>query len=180
MKTFELKHPLVGTIYLAGSEVGLWMVSFNKEYLEHSLYSRLGGKSPDDLKAGELNALLAVKQLLEYFEGERKAFDVPLDFSLIQGPMVRRILLETLSIPYGKTVTYKDIAQRLGTHSRVVGLAMAVNPLAIFVPCHRVLGSDGGLRGYAGGLWVKEGLLRLEGAWPPPVIPAQAGIHPDW
>jgi methylated-DNA-[protein]-cysteine S-methyltransferase len=163
LRTFELKHPLVGKLYLAGSEVGLWMVTFNQEFLIHTLNSHLPSKSTADLPAGEPHALTATKQLLEYFEGERKAFDIPLDFSLVQGPTMRRILLETLAIPYGKTTTYKELALRTGTVPRAVGLAMAINPLAIIIPCHRVLGSDGGLRGYAGGLWVKEGLLRLEG-----------------
>lgn len=105
----------------------------------------------------------AVRQLREYFAGERESFSVPLRpvgtaFQL----GVWRALKE---IPYGRTRTYRDIAHLIGrpTATRAVGAANGQNPLAIFVPCHRVIGSNGSLTGFGGGLDVKLALLRLEG-----------------
>jgi methylated-DNA-[protein]-cysteine S-methyltransferase len=105
------------------------------------------------------------RQLDEYFEQRRQDFDVALDFRLSHG--FRRIVLEHLAeVPYGHTVTYRDLAVESGSPgaSRAVGSAMATNPIPIVLPCHRVLRTGGGLGGYGGGLDVKEYLLRLEGA----------------
>jgi len=104
-------------------------------------------------------------QLDEYFAGRRRHFEVPLDRRLSHG--YRRRVLEALSeVPYGETVSYKDLAMRTGNPgaSRAVGSAMATNPIPIVVPCHRVLRSGGALGGYGGGVDVKVWLLRLEGA----------------
>ena len=104
-------------------------------------------------------------QLDEYFEGRRRSFDVTLDRRLSHG--YRRQVLEALSeVPYGETVSYKDLAVRTGNPgaSRAVGSAMATNPIPIVVPCHRVLRSGGALGGYGGGIDVKVWLLRLEGS----------------
>jgi methylated-DNA-[protein]-cysteine S-methyltransferase len=104
-------------------------------------------------------------QLDEYFEGHRRSFDVTLDRRLSHG--YRRQVLEALSeVPYGETVSYKDLAVRTGNPgaSRAVGSAMATNPIPIVVPCHRVLRSGGALGGYGGGIDVKVWLLRLEGS----------------
>jgi methylated-DNA-[protein]-cysteine S-methyltransferase len=104
-------------------------------------------------------------QLDEYFAGRRHRFEVPLDRRLSHG--YRRRVLEALSeVPYGETVSYKDLAVRTGNPgaSRAVGGAMATNPIPIVVPCHRVLRSGGALGGYGGGVDVKVWLLRLEGA----------------
>jgi methylated-DNA-[protein]-cysteine S-methyltransferase len=112
----------------------------------------------------------ARRQLDEYFEGERHRFDLPLDWRLSRG--FRRQVLERLfgEVDYGQTVTYKDLAVATGSPgaSRAVGSAMATNPIAIVVPCHRVLRTGGNLGGYGGGLPVKEWLLSHEGA---PVAP---------
>jgi methylated-DNA-[protein]-cysteine S-methyltransferase len=103
-------------------------------------------------------------QLAEYFAGARTAFELPLrprgsDFE-------QRVWDELLRIPCGETITYGEIAQRLGhpKAARAVGRANALNPIAILVPCHRVIGSDGSLTGYAGGLEAKRALLELEAA----------------
>ncbi len=102
-------------------------------------------------------------QLLEYFQGQRKTFDLPLmpDGTAFQ----KQVWTELLKIPYGETRTYSDIAIAIGrpNASRAVGNAINKNPIAIIIPCHRVIGKDGNLRGYAGGLELKEMLLRLEG-----------------
>ena len=103
------------------------------------------------------------QQLGEYFAGERTDFDLPLasDGTVFQ----RLVWAELLRIPYGETASYGDIARRLGYEpgvSRAVGAANGANPLPIVVPCHRVVGSDGSLTGYAGGLERKRILLDLE------------------
>ena len=106
-------------------------------------------------------------QLEEYFAGTRKKFDVPLD---LEGTDFQKKVWEELKkIPYGKTISYKTLAEKLGDVKsiRAVGKANGQNPIAIIIPCHRVIGSNGSLTGYAGGLDIKEKLLHLEGALNP-------------
>ncbi|MCW2769974.1 MAG: cysteine methyltransferase [Aeromicrobium sp.] len=105
----------------------------------------------------------AEQQLTEYFAGERIAFDLPLanDGSEFQ----KKVWAELVRIPYGETASYGDIARRLGYEpviSRAVGAANGANPIPIVVPCHRVIGADGTLTGYAGGVERKRVLLDLE------------------
>jgi methylated-DNA-[protein]-cysteine S-methyltransferase len=102
------------------------------------------------------------RQLEEYFAGERTTFDVRL--RMLGGPFEREVWEELLRIPYGETTSYGEIAQRVGKPhaSRAVGAANGRNPIAIIVPCHRVIGSDGSLTGYGGGLERKRALLDLE------------------
>lgn len=104
----------------------------------------------------------AYKQLKEYFVGERKEFDLPLDPVGTEFQMKVWEALQT--IPYGETRSYKEIAMQIGNEnaSRAVGMANNRNPLPIFIPCHRVVGADGGIVGYAGGTEVKVALLELE------------------
>ena len=102
-------------------------------------------------------------ELLEYFQGKRRVFDLPL---APQGtPFQRRVWSALAEIPYGQTITYGELARRVGCPkgSRAVGQANHRNPLPIFLPCHRVVGANGTLTGYGGGLELKEWLLRLEG-----------------
>lgn len=107
----------------------------------------------------------AVRQLDDYFAGTRVAFDLPLD---LQGGTAfqRSVWQALLSIPRGGTTSYGNLSQRIGQPAavRAVGAAVGRNPVSIVVPCHRVLGSNGSLTGYAGGLERKGALLRLEGA----------------
>lgn len=110
--------------------------------------------------------LEAERQLAEYFAGERKVFDLPLSLHGTEFQM--RDWKALLAIPYGETRSYGEIARIIGCPkgSRAVGMANRNNPVAIIVPCHRVIGSDGSLTGYAGknkALDIKEYLLRLEG-----------------
>lgn len=105
----------------------------------------------------------AVEQLAEYFAGRRRAFDLPLADS--GTPFQRRVWEALRTIPYGTTTTYGAIARNLGLPagaSRAVGIANGANPLPVVVPCHRVIGSNGLLTGYSGGLWRKQQLLDLE------------------
>lgn len=127
---------------------------------------RLGGDFPSSL------LVQAERELGEYFAGERKAFSVPLapegsDFQ-------KRVWAALRTIPYGKTVSYGWVAAKIGRPGGAVavGQANSRNPIPIMIPCHRVVGADGRLVGYAGGLPVKEALLELEGAG---IQPAKAG-----
>lgn len=103
-----------------------------------------------------------VKQLDEYFKGNRKIFDLPL--SPNGTAFMQSVYKALLKIPYGKTVSYKDVAMAIGNDKacRAVGNANNKNPIAIIIPCHRVIGHNGKLVGYAGGLDTKKALLSLE------------------
>jgi methylated-DNA-[protein]-cysteine S-methyltransferase len=103
-----------------------------------------------------------VSQLEEYFEGERRQFELRL---APEGtPFQQRVWQALLDIPYGETISYGELASRIGQRSasRAVGLANGSNPLPIVIPCHRVIGSNGKLTGYGGGVAIKERLLALE------------------
>ncbi len=104
------------------------------------------------------------RQLLQYFEGERTAFDLPI--RLRGTAFQNRVWQQLLRIPYGQTRSYGALAVAIGngSASRAVGLANSKNPLSIIVPCHRVIGASGKLTGFAGGLGTKAKLLELEGA----------------
>jgi methylated-DNA-[protein]-cysteine S-methyltransferase len=104
----------------------------------------------------------AREQLGEYFAGERREFDLPLD--MLGNPFELRVWDELCAIPYGETVSYGEIAHRIGNPGapRAVGLANGRNPIAVIVPCHRVIGANGSLTGYGGGLERKRLLLDLE------------------
>jgi methylated-DNA-[protein]-cysteine S-methyltransferase len=108
----------------------------------------------------------AAAQLAEYFAGDRTHFDLPLTF--LGTPFRQRVWAALREIPYGETVSYGQLADRLGqpNASRAVGLANGRNPIGIIVPCHRVVGADGSLTGYGGGLDRKRQLLDLERAKP--------------
>ena len=103
-----------------------------------------------------------IEQLQEYFDGDRTDFDLPL--SLRGTPFQRSVWDELTKIPYGETISYGELAARLGNPaaSRAVGLANGRNPVGVIVPCHRVVGSTGGLTGYGGGIERKRHLLAFE------------------
>lgn len=118
---------------------------------------------PQDVDIQETPLLKkANEELQEYFSGKRKNFDLPLK---AEGTDFQRKVWKALQeIPYGETCSYKDIAENIGNikASRAVGMANNKNPIFIFIPCHRVIGSNGKLVGYAAGLDVKERLLEME------------------
>lgn len=154
--TGMIESPL-GPICLVGTDEGLTRVDFQ------------GGKRPvDAAPSGRTPPSYfdqVIQQLREYFEGTRRVFSLPL---APPGTAFQQRVWQALQqIPYGTTITYQDLAARLGkpTASRAVGAANGRNPIAIIIPCHRVIGRDGHLRGYAGGLHIKQQLLQHEGAW---------------
>lgn len=108
-----------------------------------------------------LTAIL--EQMAGYFAGERTVFTVPLHF--VGTEFQQRVWQQLLTVPYGQTVSYQAIANALGNPKavRAVGAANGQNPISIIAPCHRIIGSNGALTGYGGGLWRKEWLLKHEG-----------------
>jgi methylated-DNA-[protein]-cysteine S-methyltransferase len=153
----------IGPLTLAATSAGVVRIGFGDEDL---VLDELASEvSP---RVVRLPARLdeVRRELEEYFAGRRRRFDVPVDRRLSRG--YRLTVLEALSreVPYGQTVSYKELAERTGNPkaSRAVGSAMATNPIPIVVPCHRVLRSGGALGGYGGGLDTKVWLLRHEGA----------------
>jgi len=130
----------------------------------HGLYMQAGRPKrtrPEWERSDEPFAAVA-QQLDEYFAGERREFDIPL---VLDGPPFQRQAWHALrEIPYGETVSYGEQARRIGQPdaARAVGAANGQNPIAVIVPCHRVIGADGSLTGYGGGLWRKQWLLEHE------------------
>lgn len=146
----------VGPLLLAGDGTSLSVIHFQ--------HGRRRLEPAADWIADHAPFGAAVRQLAEYFAGERRAFDLALD---PHGTEFQRSVWQLLgAIPYGETVSYGELARRIGNPraSRAVGLANGSNPLPIVVPCHRVIGSDGSLTGFGGGLDAKRRLLALEGA----------------
>ena len=117
----------------------------------------IGEISADDSRTAE-----ARRQVEDYFAGIRHDFDLPLAEPATE--FQRRYRAEMASLRYGVTTTYGDLARRLGSSARAAGRANATNPLCIIVPCHRVIGADGSLTGYAYGVDIKRRLLEHEGA----------------
>jgi methylated-DNA-[protein]-cysteine S-methyltransferase len=152
----------VGTLLLAATPKGLIRVAYDIEDHDRVLDTLSQRVSPRVLRAPRrLDA--AARELGEYFGGQRRAFDLPLDLSLSRGfrQLVQRHLPQ---IGYGQTRTYGQVAELVGNPKavRAVGTACATNPLPVVVPCHRVLRADGTIGGYAGGPGAKATLLRLE------------------
>ena len=151
----------IGRLLLLGDGhalTGLWMIDAER----HTTRFGQADLTPRPEAFREVAA-----QLEAYFAGDLKEFTVPL--APTGSPFQLAVWTELTKIPYGSTVSYGDIARALGKRlvaSRAVGLANGANPISVIVPCHRVIGSDGSLTGYGGGLERKELLLRLEGAGP--------------
>jgi len=105
---------------------------------------------------------IAVQQIDEYFDGKRNSFNIEIDTDGTE--FQKRVWAETSRIPYGRTVSYSELAGKSGSPgaARAIGAAMGANPIPVIIPCHRVIGADGSLHGFAMGLDVKKKLLALE------------------
>jgi len=149
---------------LKGSEKGISGLIFADEQPDARQTVREVFDEEAEVDDPELSALAAQwsSQLDEYFRRERSIFELPLDLHGTDFQL--RVWNELLNIPFGRTVTYKELTLRLGDIKaiRAVAAANGANPVSIIVPCHRVIGSDGSLTGYAGGLWRKQWLLEFE------------------
>lgn len=136
-----------GILYCAASSKGLTYLSWQNN-----------GNSAENAHTRQ-----AQQQIQEFFNHNRTTFDIPLD---LQGtPFQKQVWAEIAKIPYGKTVSYSDIAQKINSHPRAVGMATGKNPVPILIPCHRVMGKNGTLTGFSGGdgIPTKEKLLHFEG-----------------
>jgi methylated-DNA-[protein]-cysteine S-methyltransferase len=148
----------IGELLVAQTDRGLARISYFPDGMEDTLARSFGARvlrTPLDEVRRELE---------EYFEGRRESFDLPLDLRV--APFHADVLQELARVPYGRTETYGGLARKVGRPraARAVGTVMHNNPIPIVLPCHRIVGANGSLTGYAGGLDVKRRLLELEGA----------------
>src|SRR3954451_22836586 len=155
---FDVVDSPIGELRVAMTDRGLCRISYWGDGWEDELARQFGVRvlrSPLDVVRRELD---------EYFEGRRQTFDLPIDLRV--APFNESVLRELARVPYGSTETYGGLARKVGrpTAARAVGTVMNRNPIPIVLPCHRVVGANGALTGYAGGLDVKRRLLELEGA----------------
>lgn len=149
----EVESP-IGPLLLAGDAGGLRFLLFAK--------GRDRATPQPDWEPDTRHLKESVRQLTAYFAGRLRDFDLPL---APHGTAFQTTVWQALQgIPYGETISYGELAQRLGNPKavRAVGLANGANPIAIVIPCHRVIGSNGSLVGYGGGLPIKQALLALE------------------
>jgi methylated-DNA-[protein]-cysteine S-methyltransferase len=154
MVHFTVLDSPIGPLLLVSGPAGLMEIRFTPE-----------GETPAPAPEWQHNSGICedvIRQLQEYFAGQRQVFDLPLDPH--GTPFQRQVWAALQSIPYGETISYAELARRIGKTSavRAVGAANGQNPLPIVIPCHRVIGSDGSLTGYGGGLPIKRFLLDLE------------------
>lgn len=154
---------MVGEVFIASTDKGICSTSYSGDTLENFL-AWLQRRFPGATIAEDQERnRVAAEQIVEYFARKRRTFDLPLDMRGTEFQI--RVWQELLKIPYGETISYGELSRRVSgdnKSSRAVGGANNKNPIGIIVPCHRVIGSNGKLVGYAGGLNIKEMLLNLE------------------
>src|SRR3954466_3502015 len=152
---YDVTESPVGELFLAQTDRGLCRISYTVEGQEDDL-ARLYGVRVLRLPLDEVR-----RERDEYFEGRRHEFDLPIDLRV--APFHEAVLHELARVPYGRTETYGGLASRVGRPraARAVGTVMHSNPIPIVLPCHRVIGANGSLTGYGGGLHVKRALLEL-------------------
>jgi methylated-DNA-[protein]-cysteine S-methyltransferase len=157
--THQFPTPLGPMLAALDERSALVRLSFRDGEYARDPLAGLGETTPDADRCAAV-----VEQLDAYFRGERRDFDLPL--APRGTPFQQRVWDELRQVPYGETVTYRELAARAGNPAapRAAGRANATNPLPVVIPCHRVIGTDGSLTGYAGGVHFKRALLALEGA----------------
>jgi methylated-DNA-[protein]-cysteine S-methyltransferase len=162
--SYAIEPSPVGDLLVAVTPRGLIRVAYNAEERADEVLEELARRiSPRVVEApGALDTVR--RELDEYFEGKRTGFDIPVDWRLHDG-FGRRVLKATARIPFGKVLTYADVAAKAGSPRayRAAGNALGSNRMPIVVPCHRVVATGGKLGGYTGGIERKEYLLGLEG-----------------
>lgn len=153
----------MGLMVAGSTETGICMFEFADYKLIDLELRQLGKHFKAPLVQGENRHIETLRrQIEEYFKGDRRAFDIPLD--LVGTEFQKEVWLALLKIPYGSTTTYARQAELIGksTSVRAVANANGKNKISIILPCHRVIGSDGSLTGYGGGMWRKRKLLEFE------------------
>jgi methylated-DNA-[protein]-cysteine S-methyltransferase len=160
---FDIVETPIGPLLVAATDRGLARIFFDADPEAH--LERLARTFGPRVLRSTASVAATRRQLDEYFDGARSSFALDVD---LRGaaPFARQVLDELAHVPYGQTTTYGTLAARVGAPraARAVGTVMNRNPIPIVLPCHRVVGANGSLTGYGGGLDVKERLLRLEGA----------------
>jgi methylated-DNA-[protein]-cysteine S-methyltransferase len=155
---YDVVEAPIGPLFVAATDRGLCRISFSPDREDEEVAAEFGSRvlrvPLDDVR----------RELDEYFAGRRTKFDLPLDIRV--APFNEAVLAELARVPYGRTETYGALAAKVGRPraARAVGTVMNRNPIPIVLPCHRVIGANGSLTGYGGGLHVKRALLELEGA----------------
>ena len=154
----------IGLIYVASTEKGVCKVSVPRQSKRDFFRWLRDNFDDSEVTDNKSRNREAIDQLTRYFNGKLAKFTCNVD--MIGTPFQTRVWRELVKIPYGTTISYKQLAKRLGTSKgfQAVGRANASNPVPIIVPCHRVIGTGGSLVGYASGLKTKEFLLKLEGS----------------
>lgn len=154
----------IGLIYVASTEKGVCKISVPRQTKRDFLRWLRENFDESEVVDNKSRNKETIDQLTRYFNGKLAKFTVSVD--MIGTPFQARVWKDLLRIPYGTTITYKQLAKRIGTSRgfQAVGRANAANPVPIIVPCHRVIGTDGSLVGYSSGIKTKEFLLKLEGA----------------
>jgi methylated-DNA-[protein]-cysteine S-methyltransferase len=144
------------------SPVGLLKISGTEDYISEVAFHDTSQKAEGKKKNFPPMLINCVEQLIQYFNGQRRQFELPLNQA--GTPFQQSVWSELVLIPFGKTISYLDLARKTGDTkaTRAVANANGKNNIAIIVPCHRVIGSNRDLVGYAGGLWRKKWLLELE------------------
>ena len=155
---------IIGKIYIAASNKGICQIGLNVSSKENFLKG-IQQRFPIDDYLGHASDILSQFSfdLKKYLHGDRATFDYPVDLTCATEFQLK-VWREVQRIPYGKTAAYKDIAAMIGnpTACQAVGLANKSNPVPIIIPCHRVIGANGGLKGFSAGLRIKAQLLELE------------------
>jgi methylated-DNA-[protein]-cysteine S-methyltransferase len=144
------------------SPVGLLKISGNENYISEVCFHDTTQKAERKKKNIPPLIIQCIEQFIQYFNGERRVFDLPINQP--GTPFQQEVWAELMQIPFGKTISYLDLAVKIGDNkaTRAVANANGKNNVAIIVPCHRVIGSNKDLVGYAGGLWRKKWLLEHE------------------
>ncbi len=169
---------MLGLFHPIASPIGDLGAAFDGEGKLVQLIRFHGAPSPAPEEPAPKSLPFLKRQLEAYFSGNLRDFNIPIH---IEGTeFQRRVWKELLKIPYGQAISYLDLARRLGDEKciRAAARANGANPISILIPCHRVIGSDGSLVGYGGGLDMKEFLLRLEGVLPK--APPQPRLPLEW
>jgi len=174
-----IPRTMVGDIVIAATSEGLCAVLFGKKTggaLEKRLASMFAG---EPIARDKRRLAPYRREIEEYFRGKRERFTMPIDLRAVRSPFQRRVLRKLFALPFGRVMTYGDLAARSGSPgaARAVGTAMSKNPAALVIPCHRVVGASGSLGGYSGGLSKKKALLLHEGVTPTKSGLLKAGAH---
>lgn len=160
-----LKSTPLGKVLVGASEKGLCFITFGT-LTSHAMVQRLKNTFPNsEVTESYTKTAVYLDALRRYFKGDLDKFELPLDLQGINSPFQQTVYKQALKIPYGKVITYGELAQKIGKPGapRAVGSALGRNRIPIVIPCHRIVAANGGLGGFTGGIEFKQRLLRIEG-----------------